>query len=90
MLGVFVSCSPFYFLGLSLSLNPKLIIWLGWLANELQGPTRLYLFNTGITDACTHTQLFLGGEGVRIQVLMLVQQTLHLLKTFPVPALPTH
>lgn len=91
MSGVFVNFSPFYFFrhGLSLSLNPKLIIWLGWLANELQGPTCLYLFNTGIIDACTHTQL-LGGGRVRIQVLTLVQQTLHLLKTFPVPALPTH
>lgn len=49
--------------GLFLSLNPKLIIWLGWMANELQGPTCLYPFNTGIIDACTQTQLFLGGGG---------------------------
>lgn len=47
----------------SLSLNPKLIIWLDWLANELRGPTCPYFFSTGITDVCFHTQMFLGCGG---------------------------
>lgn len=43
--GVFLSCSPSWFLRQSFSVNLELADWLGWLASEPGGSSRLDLFS---------------------------------------------
>lgn len=62
-------CSP----GQGLSLNPELTNWLDWLASKF---CSAHVPSRGFQTQEHHSQLFTWVPGIRIPVLMLVQQAL--------------